>query len=138
MLYIIMVAIGADRIFEDNSIVLYILSRSWDRGSNIFAWSMCALVLLTIALAVELFRIPVRVSTALLGARGETVGHLLISVVKYGGVLVALFYCLYLLGIDSTRLLASAGILSLVVGLGAQSLIKDIIAGIFIVFEGDA
>ena len=137
MVYVIIVAAGADRIFEENSIVRYILSDTWDRGSNIFAWTMCVLVLLTIALGVELFRIPVRISTALLGARGETVGHLLISVVKYGGVLVAVFYCLYLLGIDSTRLLASAGILSLIVGLGAQSLIKDIIAGIFIVFEGE-
>ena len=56
---------------------------------------------------------------------------------KYGGALGALFYCLYLVGIDSTSLLASASILSLVIGLGAQSLIKDIIAGIFIVFEGE-
>ena len=137
MVYVIIVAAGADRIFDENSIVRYILSDTWDRGSNIFAWTMCVLVLLTIALGVELFRIPVRLSTALLGARGETVGHLLISVVKYGGALVAVFYCLYLLGIDSTRLLASAGILSLIIGLGAQSLIKDIIAGIFIVFEGE-
>ena len=37
----------------------------------------------------------------------------------------------------TTTLLASAGILALVIGLGAQSLIADIIAGIFIVFEGD-
>ena len=137
MVYVIIVAAGADRLFEENSIVRYIISGTWDRGSNIFAWTMCVLVLLTIALAIELFRVPVRISTALLGARGETVGHLLISVVKYGGALVALFYCLYLLGIESTRLLASAGILSLIVGLGAQSLIKDIIAGIFIVFEGE-
>jgi len=137
VLYIFIIASGADRFFGENSIVHYILSGSWDRGSNIFAWTMCALVLMTIAIGVELFRIPVRVSTALLGARGETIGHLLISVVKYGGALVALFYCLYLLGIESTRLLASAGILSLIIGLGAQSLIKDIIAGIFIVFEGE-
>lgn len=108
MVYVIIVAAGADRIFDENSIVRYILSDTWDRGSNIFAWTMCVLVLLTIALGVELFRIPVRLSTALLGARGETVGHLLISVVKYGGTLLAVFYCLYLLGIDSTRLLASA------------------------------
>ena len=137
MVYVLIVAAGADKIFDENSIVRYILSGTWDRGSNIFAWTMNVLVLLTIALAVELFRIPVRISTALLGARGETIGHLLISVVKYGGALVAIFYCLYLLGIDSTRLLASAGILSLIIGLGAQSLIKDIIAGIFIVFEGE-
>ena len=50
---------------------------------------------------------------------------------------VPLFYCLYLSGVDAPSLLASAGILSLVIGLGAQSLIKDILAGIFIVFEGE-
>lgn len=137
IVYVIISAVGAKSLSAEDSIIRYILSGQWDRGSNIFAWSMCALVLLTIALGVALFRIPVRITTALLGARGETVGHLLLSVVKYGGALVAIFYCLYLLGIDSSRLLASAGILSLVIGLGAQSLIKDIIAGIFIVFEGE-
>ena len=137
VLYAVLSVIGADRIFGETSIVNYILSGSWDRGNNIFALSCCALVLLTIAVGVELFRIPVRITTALLGARGETIGHLLLSVVKYGGALGGLFYCLYLLGINSSRLLASAGILSLIIGLGAQSLIKDIIAGIFIVFEGE-
>jgi len=137
VIYIFAASIGAGRFFGERSIIRYIISGMWDRGPNIFAWSMCVLVLLTILLAVELFRVPVRITTSLLGARGETIGHLLLSVMKYGGVLIALFYCLYLLGIDSTRLLASAGILSLVIGLGAQSLIKDIIAGIFIVFEGE-
>ena len=135
--YAILSVAGADKLFGETSIVNYILSGSWDRGNNIFAWSSCALVLLTIAVAVTLFRIPVRITTALLGARGETIGHLLLSVVKYGGAIGGLFYCLYLVGIDSSRLLASAGILSLIIGLGAQSLIKDIIAGIFIVFEGE-
>lgn len=137
MAYVIMVVVGANSIFGENSIVTYILSGLWDRGRNIFAFSSCALVIITIYLGVALFRIPMRIATALLGARGETISHLLLSVVKYGGALGALFYCLYLLGINSSRLLASAGILSLVIGLGAQSLIKDIIAGIFIVFEGE-
>ena len=75
--------------------------------------------------------------SALLGTRSETVAHLLLSFIRYGGTLAALFYCLYLLGVDAQGLLASASILSLIIGLGAQSLIKDIIAGIFIVFEGE-
>ncbi|MBQ1467367.1 MAG: mechanosensitive ion channel family protein, partial [Solobacterium sp.] len=89
------------------------------------------------AIGFSLFRIPVRITSSLLGARGETIGHLLLSVLKYGGALGAFFYCLYLVGMDASNLLASAGVLSLVIGLGAQSLIKDIIAGIFIVFEGE-
>ncbi len=137
ILYIALTLLGVNVFFGEESIIRYILSGAWDRGRNIFALSSCAIVMLTTGIAITLFRIPVRITTALLGARGETVGHLLLSVVKYGGVLGALFYCLYLLGIDSSNLLASAGILSLVIGLGAPSLIKDIIAGIFIVFEGE-
>jgi small conductance mechanosensitive channel len=94
-------------------------------------------MLAAVSILIALFRIPVRIFTALLGTRGETIGHLLLSVIKYGGTLGTFFYCLYLIGIDSSSLIASAGILSLVIGLGAQSLIKDIIAGIFIVFEGE-
>ena len=49
--------------------------------------------------------------------------------------LLLIFAALGTLGVDTAVLLASAGILSLVVGLGAQPLIEDIFAGIFIVFE---
>ena len=135
--YVLLAVLGAGRFFGDNSVIKYILSSNWDRGPNVFAFSGAMLVMISTALAVSLFRAPVRLITSMLGARGETIGHLLISVVKYGGAIAALFYCLYLFGVDSTSLLASAGVLTLVVGLGAQSLIKDIIAGIFIVFEGE-
>ncbi len=135
--YIILAFAGAKSIYGDESIIQYMLSGTWDKSPNIFALSVCALVMLYTAIAITLFRIPVRLISSLLGARSQTVGHLLISVAKYGGTLGALFYCLYLIGIDSTSLLASASILSLVIGLGAQSLIKDILAGIFIVFEGE-
>lgn len=137
VIYVICTVAFSKSLFEESSIINYIINGNWDRGTNIFAFSECAMVLITVALGVVLLRIPVRIITDLLGARGETIGHLFLSVVKYGGALFSLFYCLFLLGIDSSRLLASAGILSLIVGLGAQSLIKDIIAGIFIVFEGE-
>ena len=40
-------------------------------------------------------------------------------------------------GVDTTTLLASAGVIVLIVGLGAQSLIEDVIAGLSIVFENE-
>jgi small-conductance mechanosensitive channel len=40
------------------------------------------------------------------------------------------------IGFDPIPLLAGAGILSMVVGLGAQSLINDILSGFFVIFEG--
>ena len=137
VIYFIISAIALGRNGDGESVVRYIIGGGWDHSPNIFALSACFMVLAMTAIAVNLFRIPVRLCTGLIGARGETIGHLLLSIVKYGGTLGALFYCLYLLGVDSGNLIASAGILSLVIGLGAQSLIKDIIAGIFIVFEGE-
>ncbi len=69
--------------------------------------------------------------------RSETILKMLYSFAKYAIAIVAILYCLTLWGVDSGTLLASAGGLALVVGLGAQALISDILAGIFIVFEGE-
>lgn len=137
ILYILVSIRFANSAFREDGVVMYILSGRWERGLNIFAFSAAMLVAVTTMILLEVIRFPLRVLTSLLGARGETIGHLMISVMKYGGVLGVIFYCLHLFGVDSTSLLASAGILSLIIGLGAQSLIKDIIAGIFIVFEGE-
>lgn len=69
--------------------------------------------------------------------RGITIVKLLDSFIKYLVAIIALLMVLGAWGVDTTALLASAGILGLVIGLGAQSLIADIIAGVFIVFEGE-
>ena len=69
--------------------------------------------------------------------RGNTIVKLLVSFIKYLIAIIAILLILSAFGVDTRTLLASAGILGLVIGLGAQSLISDIIAGVFIVFEGD-
>jgi len=63
--------------------------------------------------------------------------RLIKSVIQYSVAIFSLFLILHECGVDTTTLLASAGIMTLVIGLGAQSLIADIIAGIFTVFEGE-
>ena len=69
--------------------------------------------------------------------RGITIAKLLSSFLKWALTIAALMFVLNAWGIDATTLLASAGILTLIVGLGAQSLVADIVAGVFIVFEGE-
>ena len=71
------------------------------------------------------------------GKSGVTAAKLLNSFIKYGIAIVVILGILSTLGVDTTVLIASAGITALIIGLGAQSLIADIIAGIFIVFEGE-
>ena len=67
--------------------------------------------------------------------RGKALVDLICSFIKYIAVIVLIFAILRAWGVNTTALLAGVGILSLVVGLGAQPLIEDIIAGLFIVFE---
>lgn len=69
--------------------------------------------------------------------RGKTVVKLLCSFIKWIVGIASLLFVLGAWGVNTGTLLASAGILSLVIGLGAQSLIADIIAGLFIVIEGE-
>ena len=137
MIYLIISAIGINAISSDDSIIHYIISGNWDRAVNIFAFSSSIMVIVWAIIVLELIKIPVRQCTSFLGTQGETIAHLLLSIVRYGGVVAVIFYCLYLFGVDSPSLLASAGIMSLVIGFGAQSLIKDVIAGIFIIFESE-
>lgn len=136
MICVVAAAVFAEKNFAQHSMIRFVLGDSWDRGLNIFAFSKSVLVLVGVFFGVSVLRIPLKLLPSLFGARGETIGHLLISVVKYTGVLAALFYTLYLFGLDSKELIASAGLLTLIIGFGAQSLIKDIISGLFIVFEG--
>ncbi|WP_010244365.1 mechanosensitive ion channel family protein [Acetivibrio cellulolyticus] len=67
--------------------------------------------------------------------KGVTVIKLLDSFIKYACGIAVVFVVLSAFGVDTGTLLAGAGILGLAVGLGAQSLIEDIIAGLFLVFE---
>ena len=67
--------------------------------------------------------------------KGKAVIDITCSLIKYTAVIVLIFFILRTLGVDTTTVLAGIGILGLVVGLGAQPLIADIIAGLFIVFE---
>lgn len=69
--------------------------------------------------------------------RGITIAQMIQSFVKWIAAIAMVLIVLSIWGVDTTTLLASAGVLTLVIGLGAQSLVADIVAGIFIVFEGE-
>jgi len=69
------------------------------------------------------------------GHRSETLGKLLSSVIRYMSFIIALFLILSAWGVETPTLLAGAGIIGLALSFGAQSLIEDIFAGLFIIFE---
>jgi len=70
-----------------------------------------------------------------LSKRVKTFLPLLNNLVKYVTFFIAAMIVLEQLGIDITPILAGAGVVGLAVGFGAQSLVKDVISGFFILFE---
>jgi len=68
--------------------------------------------------------------------RAKSIATLVRSTLRYLIYFVAILAMLSILGIsDATALLASAGIGSIAIGFGAQNLVKDVISGLFMVFE---
>lgn len=70
-------------------------------------------------------------------SRGKTILNLVLSSFNYLIVIVGIFWALSILGVDLATLFASLGILALVVGFGAESLIADMVTGLFMIFENE-
>ena len=64
-----------------------------------------------------------------------TIISLVKSLVKWAVIIVAVFLILRKWGVDTNKILASIGIIALIIGLGCQTLISDIVAGIFLVAD---
>ena len=69
--------------------------------------------------------------------KGKTVSKLIVNFLKWVIAIATVFFVLAAWGANTTMMLASAGVFTLIIGLGSQALVADILAGIFIVFEGD-
>ncbi len=59
------------------------------------------------------------------------------SALSYLAAIIGFFWCLSALGVNLSAILASVGVLALVIGFGAQSLVEDLVTGIFLVFEDE-
>lgn len=69
--------------------------------------------------------------------RAETLNQLIGKLVVYAIYIVGAIVALGCLGVNTTAILVSAGVVGIIVGFGAQSLIEDIITGLFIILEGE-
>ncbi|HET7342272.1 MAG TPA: mechanosensitive ion channel family protein [Methylomirabilota bacterium] len=105
--------------------------------ARLFAIAVTGLVLLVA------YRVALRLIARLLRdrpghelARLRTLASLLTSLTRWAVGFIAVVIVLRELGIDVFAILVSAGVLGLAVGFGAQTLIRDIITGFFLLFEG--
>ena len=69
--------------------------------------------------------------------KGITISRLIANFLKWAIAIATFFLILDAWGAPASAMIASAGVITLIIGLGSQSLVADILAGVFIVFEGD-
>jgi small conductance mechanosensitive channel len=67
--------------------------------------------------------------------RTKTLGKLVHNLISYTVNFITILLILDQFGVNLGPLLAGAGVLGLAIGFGAQSLVKDVITGFFIIFE---
>ena len=126
-----------DILYTEDSIFGFITSNRWTKGFNVFAFTEVILFVCIYGIAMTIFRRVMDQIISVVSPKAETVCRLIKSFVRYIGILAVAYYCLTVFGFDSASLLASAGLLTLVIGLGARDLITDILAGMFIIFENE-
>jgi small conductance mechanosensitive channel len=129
------VSINTDTKLGELSNLTYVLSGKWEKGVNIFAFTaciflLCAMYVGSVLVDAILYRIARASDT-----RVETICLLVKNAIKYICVIIFVYYGLSQFGVNTQTLLASAGILSLMISLGAKDMVSDILAGFFIIFE---
>ncbi len=101
--------------------------------------TIAQLITLVLALAIVWLSYQLlRLILGLIGKKGgrvQTLTNLITGLMKYIAVIIAIVWGLGILGVNTTAVLAGVGIVGLILGFGAQSLIEDIITGAFIIFE---
>ena len=124
---------GAESFFKkfthENGFIMYIVH---DAAPNLAQ----SILIIGVAVALAIL-ISLLAKITFKSKKGQTLSKLLVSFLKWIIAITAIFFIVSAWGASTTITLASAGILTLIIGLGSQSLVADILAGLFIVFEGD-
>ena len=115
----------------------YVISGNWEKGVNIFAFTSCLVLLFALYVFMVIANRILYSIAKVSNLRTETVCLLLKSSLSYFCVIVFVYYGLSQFGIPTQALLASVGIITLAVSVGAKDLVNDVIAGFFILLEGD-
>ena len=125
----------AVKLFNETYFGQYSPVRNEDGG---FDWLRIVSLLFMIAACWAVYKVIMWIlgKIRLKSRHAETIKGLIANLIRYGIVIFAIIFGLNLLGADILTVIASLGILALIIGFGAQSLIEDIFAGLFILFEG--
>ena len=114
----------------------YILSVQWSKGVHLFSLWAALFVLAITLFCLYVIRSVLSLVEHRLSLRSKTITRLATSLITYIAIIYLAFSILNMFGVNTTAMLASAGIISIAVGMGAQSMAADLLAGFFMMLEG--
>lgn len=104
----------------------------------IIAYILLGMIVIAISRKVvtKFFKVNEKKKTRYKIKRSETLSTLVQNLISYVVWFIVLTSVLSRFGISVSAILAGAGVVGLAVGFGAQTVVKDIITGFFVIFEG--
>ena len=124
-----------DSLTSESPISGYLFSKQWVHKLNVFSITTILLSVAFAAIGVILMKKLLKILSGRMNTRAETFSNLIASIVQAIVVVVVVIYSLYQLGVDTTVILTSAGVISLIIGYGSQSIVSDLVSGIFLIME---
>ncbi len=114
----------------------YVYSRQWSNGVHLYSiWAAWLLIVVTYFFE-YVIRTVLDLVESRLSIRSRTITRLVKSLITYALIISLFFVILNMFGVNTTALLASAGVISIAVGMGAKSMAEDLLAGFFMMTEG--
>ncbi|SDA31880.1 Small-conductance mechanosensitive channel [Ruminococcus sp. YE71] len=132
---LLMITYFADMLFSESPVSSYLFSHQWEHKVGIFSLTTILLSAAFAFIGVTLLRTLLRALSGKMDARIATIGNLIISIIRFVLIIVVIIYSLYQIGVDTSVILTSAGVLSLIIGYGSQSVVSDLVSGIFLITE---
>ena len=108
----------------------------WVRGVNVVTVTTCLMAISAVVTLHVVLSIVLKQISRYLQPKGRTICQLIDSGSHYLGAIFLIMYAMSMFGVDTATLIGGAGVVALIFTLGANSLIANVVAGIFIIFEG--
>lgn len=119
-----------NRIFGDVTEVSKTIKFDW------IALVKCALIIMVMIIITNVVKMITEKAQPK-SNKGKSIVSMLNSIISYACAVIGIVWCLSAIGINLSTIFASIGIVALIIGFAAESLIEDVITGVFLVFEDE-
>ena len=114
----------------------FVFSGRWTPGIHLFSiWAALFISAILSYITTGLHRVIGSIDEKV-NPHTRTFARIVDSLVTYAIVVISAICILSVLGVNTATIIGSVSIVSIAIGMGTQDLVKDIVAGLFLVFEG--